>query len=143
MRLSILLLCAAPAVCGDLSSRLELAMNRILHGDSPRYDENFVIADAIPLDARRFTNFSGDLSGRYIEALSIAAAAGTKSAALDRTVASGLALAPFSIPVAHFRLAYSPGGYPMQPAQAILRPLAEATSSPDQDQWAFWLPTAK
>jgi DUF1680 family protein len=50
---------------------------------------------------------------------------------------------PFSIPVAHFRLAYDPGGYPMQPAQAILRPIAEATSSPDQDQWAFWLPTAK
>jgi DUF1680 family protein len=87
MRLSILLLWAAPAVCGDLSSRLELTMNRILHGDAPRYDENFVIADVIPLYGRRFTNFSGDLSGRYIEALSIAAAAGMKSAALDRTVA--------------------------------------------------------
>ena len=51
--------------------------------------------------------------------------------------------AAFRVPVAHFRLTYYPGGYPMQPAQAILRPIAEATSSPDQDQWAFWLPAAK
>jgi hypothetical protein len=28
----------------------------------------------------------------------------------------------------------------MQSAQAVLRPIAEATSSPDQNQWAFWLP---
>ncbi|HUB83098.1 MAG TPA: beta-L-arabinofuranosidase domain-containing protein [Bryobacteraceae bacterium] len=90
MRLSILLLWAAPAICGDFSARLELAMNRILQGDSPRYDEKFVIADVIPLDGRRFTNFSGDLSGRYIEALSIAAEAGTKSVSLDGAVASVL-----------------------------------------------------
>jgi len=30
----------------------------------------------------------------------------------------------------------------MQPAQALLRPIAEATSSADQNQWAFWLPVA-
>jgi hypothetical protein len=48
--------------------------------------------------------------------------------------------APISVPVAHFRLTYFPGGYPMQPAQAVLRPIAEATSSADQNQWAFWLP---
>jgi hypothetical protein len=50
--------------------------------------------------------------------------------------------APFSVPVAHFRLNYFPGGYPMQPAHALLRPIAEATLSPDQDQWDIWLPVA-
>jgi hypothetical protein len=50
--------------------------------------------------------------------------------------------APISVSVAHFRLTYFPGGYPMQAAQAVLRPIAEATSSADQNQWAFWLPVA-
>ena len=50
--------------------------------------------------------------------------------------------APISVPLAHFKVTYFPGGYPMQSAQAVLRPIAEATSSPDQNQWAFWLPVA-
>ena len=81
-----------PALCGDFSLRLQLTMNRILQGDSPRYDDDFVIADVVPHASRRFTNFSGDLSGRYIEALSIAASSGLKSPALDRTVAAVLPL---------------------------------------------------
>ena len=48
--------------------------------------------------------------------------------------------APFRVPVARFRLNYYPGGYPMQPAQALLRPIAETTSSLDQNEWAIWLP---
>ena len=88
----ILLLCATQALCGDLSLRLQLTMDRILRGDSPRYDEDFVLADVIPRPTRRFTNFSGDLSGRYIEALSIAALSGPKSSTLDRTVADVLPL---------------------------------------------------
>jgi hypothetical protein len=83
MRILILLLCAVPAFGGDLSLRLKLTMDRILYGYSPRYDEAFVIADAIPRATRRFTNFSGDLSGRYIEALSIAASVGAESSALE------------------------------------------------------------
>jgi hypothetical protein len=51
-----------------------------------------VIVDVIPRATRRFTNFSGDLSGRYIEALSIAAGTGAKSPTLDRTVADVLSL---------------------------------------------------
>jgi hypothetical protein len=49
-------------------------------------------------------------------------------------------LARFAVPVARFRLDYYPGGYPMQPARALLRPIAEATSAPDQNQLAIWLP---
>jgi hypothetical protein len=48
--------------------------------------------------------------------------------------------APFTVPVARFRLNYYPGGYPMQPAVALLRPIAEATASTDQNQWVIWLP---
>jgi DUF1680 family protein len=98
-RTLVLLLCAAPAFCGDLSSRLQLTMDRILRGGPPRYDEDFILADVIPRPTRRFTNFSGDLSGRYIEALSIAALSGPKSSALDRTVAD---LLPLQKPDGHF-----------------------------------------
>ena len=87
-RTSVLLLCAMPAFGGDLSLRLQLTMERILRGDSPRYDEAFLLADVVPRPTRRFTNFSGDLSGRYIEALSIS---GLHSPALDRTVTELLA----------------------------------------------------
>jgi len=91
-RTLVLLLCATPAFCGDLSLRLQLTMKRILQGDSPKYDEPFVVADVIPQATRRFTNFSGDLSGRYIEALSIASLSGLKSPTLDGTVTHVLSL---------------------------------------------------
>jgi DUF1680 family protein len=48
--------------------------------------------------------------------------------------------AQFTVPVARFRLDYYPGGYPMQPARALLRPIAEVTSSADQNQLVIWLP---
>jgi len=88
-RTLVLLFCATPALCGDLSLRLQLTMERILRGESPKYDEAFVLADVVPRPTRRFSNFSGDLSGRYIEALSIS---GLKSPALDRIVTDVLAL---------------------------------------------------
>ena len=91
-RTLVLLLCATPAFCGDLSLRLQLTMKRILQGDSPKYDEPFVVADVIPQATRRFTNFSGDLSGRDIEALSIASLSGLKSPTLDGTVTHVLSL---------------------------------------------------
>jgi hypothetical protein len=36
---------------------------------------------------------------------------------------------PFTVPEARFRVNYLPGGYPMLPAEAILRPVAEQTST--------------
>ena len=98
------LLFALPALGGDLSQRLQLTMNRILRGDSPRYDEEFLLADLIPRPTRRFTEFSGDLSGRYVEALSIAAGSGLNSPALDRTVAEML---PLQKPDGHFGGAFN------------------------------------
>jgi hypothetical protein len=42
----------------------------------------------------------------------------------------------------HFRMTYLPGGYAMQPGDALLRPLAEFTASEVFSQVEFWLPTA-
>jgi DUF1680 family protein len=58
---------------GDLSQRFELSLDRILNGGPPYYTDRLILADVIPHHERRFTNFSGDLSGRYLGALASAA----------------------------------------------------------------------
>lgn len=57
---------------GELNQRFDLTLQRVLEGGPPTYDASFLLADLIPRDVRRFTNFSGDLSGRYIGALAAA-----------------------------------------------------------------------
>jgi hypothetical protein len=47
---------------------------------------------------------------------------------------------PFSAPVAHLKLRFLPGGYPVQPGIAMLRPIAEFTIGPDSNHLEFWLP---
>lgn len=75
----ILLLCLPAASAqsgqpiGDWESRFELSLQRVLSGGPPAYSPEFVLADAVPRHVRRFTNYSGDVSGRYIDALSAAA----------------------------------------------------------------------
>ncbi len=64
----------APASDGPLHDRYELTLKRVLSGDSPAYTEGFLLADVRPDPVRRFTEYSGDLSGRYIGALATAAA---------------------------------------------------------------------
>jgi DUF1680 family protein len=88
-----LLLCAAPGLAGDWSARFELTLNRILKGGPPYLDDAFVLADAVPQNTRRFTNFSGDVSGRYIGAMAAAARhVGQSFPELDRIVARTLQL---------------------------------------------------
>jgi DUF1680 family protein len=58
---------------GDLQARYELTLRRVLSGESPAYTEEFLLADARPEAVRRFTEYSGDTSGRYIGALAVAA----------------------------------------------------------------------
>jgi DUF1680 family protein len=58
---------------GALAARYELTLRRVLSGDSPAYSEEFLLADVRPEPVRRFTEYSGDLSGRYIGALATAA----------------------------------------------------------------------
>lgn len=70
---------------GDLTRRQELTLDRVLDGGPPRYTDEFLLADVIPQPGRRFTNFSGDLSGRYIEALAAwSLQTGQNFTALDR-----------------------------------------------------------
>jgi DUF1680 family protein len=57
----------------DLQARYELTLRRVLSGESPAYTEEFLLADVRPDPVRRFTEFSGDTSGRYIGALAVAA----------------------------------------------------------------------
>jgi DUF1680 family protein len=48
---------------------------------------------------------------------------------------------PFSVPVAHYEVEYLPGGYPVQPQKAHLRPLAEQTSQATS-AWGYLFLTA-
>jgi len=61
-----------PVMHGTANERFELTLRRVLEGDSPRFTEEFLLADVRPTAERRFTEYSGDLSGRYIGALATA-----------------------------------------------------------------------
>lgn len=56
-----------------MRDRYELTFQRVLSGESPAYTEEFLLADVRPVAERRFTEYSGDLSGRYIGAMATAA----------------------------------------------------------------------
>ena len=78
----------AGAYAGELTRRMELTLNRVLQGGPPFYTDDFVLADAVPEHVRRFTEFSGDVSGRYLGALAtVAQFGGTKFPELDRVAA--------------------------------------------------------
>jgi DUF1680 family protein len=71
----------------DLTARYELTLDRVLHGGPPVFTDDFVLADAVPQHVRRFTEFSGDVSGRYIGALAVAEQfSGKNFPELDRVV---------------------------------------------------------
>lgn len=69
--LPLLLVTQLPA--GELTQRMELSRDRVQHGGPPNYTDDFVLADAVPRHERRFTEFSGDVSGRYLGALATVA----------------------------------------------------------------------
>jgi len=77
---------------GPLAARYELTLSRVLHGEGPAYTEEFLLADVRPEAVRRFTEYSGDLSGRYIGALATSArTSGRSFAGLDSLVAKVIA----------------------------------------------------
>ncbi|MBI5092817.1 MAG: glycoside hydrolase family 127 protein [Candidatus Hydrogenedentes bacterium] len=55
---------------GELARRIELVRDRMLHGDVPRFSDDFILADIAlrPDYPRRFAEYSGDVSGRVIGA---------------------------------------------------------------------------
>lgn len=64
---------SAPARIGsELDYRQRLIEERIMHGKQPEITSDFLLAGLTldPQRRRRFTNFSGDQSGRYLSALS-------------------------------------------------------------------------
>jgi hypothetical protein len=82
-----------PVIHGPLRERYELTLRRVLSGGLPAYTEEFLLADVRPAPERRFTEYSGDLSGRYIGALATATQVfGTKFAGLDALVEKAVAL---------------------------------------------------
>ena len=100
---------AAVAREGELARRIEMARDRMLHGETPRFTDDFILADVAlrPDYPRRFSNYSGDLSGRYLDAFARMPAAGTKQQ-LHGLVAK---LLPFQKPDGRFgtaALEYTP-----------------------------------
>ncbi len=76
-----------------LRDRFNLTLNRVLRGDSPSYSEEFILADVRPTPERRFTEYSGDVSGRYVGALATASRIyGIEAPGLDRLVDKIIAL---------------------------------------------------
>ena len=87
-------------------ARCALTLDRVLNGRSPAYTEEFLLADVRPEAVRRFTEFSGDLSGRYIGALATAAQAyGMEFPGLDTLVEKVVALQK---PEGYFGAAFHP-----------------------------------
>ncbi len=84
----------APARAGDPQfARYRLTLNRVLTGTSPAYTREFLLKDLTGVSGRRFTNFSGDLSGRWIGALaSCSAQFGESFPALAPFVREAIAL---------------------------------------------------
>lgn len=60
---------AVPA--GELAARVALGAERMTGGGVPAFTREFILADVALDPPRRFNEFSGDLSGRYVEALSL------------------------------------------------------------------------
>src|SRR5687768_7811700 len=56
---------------GRLRARIDMTARRLLEGTAPAYTDDFVLADLVVDRRRRFAEYSGDISGRYIGALSL------------------------------------------------------------------------
>src|SRR3954454_17609508 len=73
--------------------RYHHTLNRVLHGPQPAYTQEFLLEDVRGEPGRRFTNFSGDLSGRWIGALAASSASfGEEFSTLDEFVKEALPL---------------------------------------------------
>ena len=95
------------AGAGELTARMNLSFDRVRHGGPPEYTDNFLLADAAPKHVRRFTEFSGDVSGRYLGALAVVALQSDRAIPeLERVVAE---LVQLQKPDGHFGDPFSTG----------------------------------
>jgi hypothetical protein len=82
---------ATTRAAGELARRVALTARRLTSEGTPAYTEDFILADVTLDRRRRFWNYSGDLSGRYVEALAVLPPAGRASSELRPLVAKLLA----------------------------------------------------
>ena len=61
----------ATLAAGELQDRIRLTADRLLHGGPPAFTPELILADVTLDKSRRFAEFSGDLSGRYLGALAL------------------------------------------------------------------------
>jgi len=98
---------ATTVMAGNLTARFDLTLDRVLKGGPPVYRPDFVLADTVPLEGRRFTEFSGDVSGRYLEALAVTARLRSRAASFDLDAVSTQVLR-HQKPDGHFGVPFSP-----------------------------------
>lgn len=83
----------APVSVEPMMERYRLTRDRVLHGAGPAYTPDFLLEDIHATPGRRFTEFSGDVSGRWISSLAAASAAyGESFPTLDEVVRRTIAL---------------------------------------------------
>ncbi|MBN2308217.1 MAG: glycoside hydrolase family 127 protein [Candidatus Hydrogenedentes bacterium] len=77
---------------GELAFRIEMTMDRLVRGQEPAYTDDFILADVVldPGYPRRFAEYSGDVSGRYIGAMALSPMPGDP-ARLESVVRGALA----------------------------------------------------
>lgn len=102
----------------DSNVRFRLSLDRVLAGGPPHFSPDFVLADAEPRHVRRFTEFSGDVSGRFIEALARAEPiCGCRFAELDEVLRP---LPTLQKPEGYFGEAFPDGEILPRPHMALL-----------------------
>ena len=77
---------------GELAKRIEMTLERMEKTIEPAFTDDFILADVKldPAYPRRFSDFSGDLSGRVIGALSMMSRGGEDDVRLKRLVSEAL-----------------------------------------------------
>ncbi|HOK88771.1 MAG TPA: glycoside hydrolase family 127 protein [Candidatus Hydrogenedentes bacterium] len=78
---------------GELAARLDLTHHRFDAVDEPAFSDTFILQDVSldPATPRRFQEFSGDVSGRFLGALALTARGETDWQRLDRLAAKIIA----------------------------------------------------
>lgn len=74
---------------GDLAARIDLVFNRFHNIAEPAFSDDFILADVKldPAYPRRFDEFSGDISGRFLGAVALMSRGAEDDAQLHRLVA--------------------------------------------------------
>jgi hypothetical protein len=110
----------ATLAAGELGARIRLTADRLVHGGPPAFTREFILADVTLEGDRRFAEFSGDLSGRYLGALALLPPQGLDLRPLARDLLkqqradgrfgnASLAFTPADIGPAHMALLWGNG----------------------------------